>query len=68
MQINLRKTLCRFIQNYTDYVQDVTDKESSSLAKFENIVFSGIVSDDGSLPSTYDGLDQIGKFIKSMKT
>jgi hypothetical protein len=68
LQIDLRKTLCRFIQHYSDYSSDIKKQDSESLAKFENIIFSGIVSDEGSLPTTYDGLDQIGKLIKSAKS
>lgn len=68
LQIDLRKTLCRFIQHYSDYSSDIKKQDSESLAKFENIIFSGIVSDEGSLPSSYDGIDQIGKLIKSAKS
>lgn len=57
LQIDLRKTLCRFIQHYASYSSEIKNKDSESLAKFENIVFSGIVTDEGNLPSTYDGLE-----------
>lgn len=67
LQIDLRKTLCRFIQNYSDYSQDMKKQDSESLAKFENIIFSRIVSDEDKLPSTYDGIEQIGKLIQSAK-
>jgi hypothetical protein len=43
-------------------------KDAGSLDKFESIVFSGIVTEDGSLPSTFDGMDQIGKLIKAAKS
>ena len=68
LQIDLRKTLCRFIQSYSDYSADIKKQDSESLSKFENIIFSGIISDDGKLPSTYDGLEQIVKLIKSAKS
>ncbi len=68
LQIELRKTLCRFIHNYADYSKELKDKGQDSLVKFENIIFSGIVSEDGALPSTYDGIDQIGKLLKSIKS
>lgn len=68
LQIDLRRTLCKFIQNYSNYSSDMKKQDSESLSKFENIIFSGIVSNDDKLPSTYDGLDQIGKFIKSAKS
>ncbi|HAS6644262.1 TPA: hypothetical protein ACP5VL_004478 [Vibrio parahaemolyticus] len=68
LQIDLRKTLCRFIQNYSDYSSEMKKQDAESLSKFENIIFSGIVSDDGKLPSTYDGVEQLGKLIKSAKS
>ena len=67
LQIDLRKTLCRFIQHYTKYSSDIKKQDPESLSKFENIIFSGIVSDDGKLPATYDGAEQIVKLIKSAK-
>lgn len=68
LQIDLRKTLCRFIQHYSKYSSDIKKQDANSLEKFENIIFSGIVSDDGNLPSTYDGVEQIGKLIRSAKS
>ena len=67
LQIDLRKTLCRFIQHYSEYSSEIKKQDAESLDKFENVIFSGIVTDDGSLPSTYDGVEQISKLIKSVK-
>ncbi|WP_341496110.1 hypothetical protein WAX87_07285 [Photobacterium damselae subsp. damselae] len=66
IQIELRKTLCRFIQRYAEYAADIKEKHNISLEKFENLIFSGIVSDSEKLPSTFDGLEQMGAFIKSI--
>jgi hypothetical protein len=68
LQIDLRKTLCRFIQSYSEYSSKIKEKNPESLSKFENMIFSGIISDDSQLPSTYDGIDQINKIIKSIKS
>ena len=68
LQIDLRKTLCRFIQHYSDYSSEIKKQDSDSLEKFENVIFSGIVTDDGNLPSTYDGIAQISRLIKSIKS
>lgn len=68
LQIDLRKTLCRFIQHYSEYSSEIKKQDAESLEKFENIIFSGIVTEDGNLPSTYDGVEQIGKLIKSAKS
>ncbi|MCG3845718.1 hypothetical protein [Photobacterium damselae] len=66
IQIELRQTLCRFIQRYAEYAADIKEKHNISLEKFENLIFSGIVSDSEKLPSTFDGLEQMGAFIKSI--
>lgn len=68
LQIDLRKTLCRFIQNYSEYSSNIKKNDASSLDRFESIIFSGIVTDDGNLPSTFDGMEQIGKLIKAAKS
>ncbi|MGY5451095.1 hypothetical protein ACVFI8_09160 [Agarivorans sp. MS3-6] len=68
LQIDLRKTLCRFIQHYSDYSSEIKKQDADSLEKFENVIFSGIVTDEGNLPSTYDGIEQISKLIKSAKS
>lgn len=67
MQLELRLTLCQFIQNYADYASDIKTKDSSSLEKFENLIFSGILSDTEKLPSTFDGLEQISSMLKNLK-
>ncbi|HHH2219306.1 TPA: hypothetical protein ACPY4Y_000818 [Yersinia enterocolitica] len=66
-QIELRKTLCRFIQNYGDYSVGMKKQDPDSLAKFENIIFSNIVTNGDSVPATFDGLEQIAKIIGNLK-
>jgi hypothetical protein len=66
LQIDVRKTLCRFIQKYSESLAEVK-MEKESLAKFENIIFSHIHSDEDKLPSTYDGIEQLGNLVKSIK-
>ncbi len=69
MQIELRQTLCQFIQSYAEYaVKMRKEKQGESvLEKFENLIFSGIIAEPEKLPSTYDGFEQIGNLIKSIK-
>lgn len=67
LQIELRKTLCRFIQDYASYAKQLKEDGAEPLAKFENIVFSGIVSSDEKIPATFDGLDQLSGLIKTVK-
>ena len=67
LQIELRQTLCQFIQNYADYSKEIRTNDSHPLEKFENLIFSGIICDAENLPSTFDGMDQIGKLFSSLK-
>jgi hypothetical protein len=67
MQIELRQTLCQFIQSYASYSKEIKTQDANALEKFENLIFSGVLSDPEKLPSTFDGIEQIGNFIKSIK-
>ncbi|EGR2026979.1 hypothetical protein JN652_003653 [Vibrio cholerae] len=67
LQIDLRMTLCRFIHNYSEYASDMKKQDKFSLEKFENIIFSGITTSTENIPSTFDGVEQLGKLIKSVK-
>ncbi|WP_353243078.1 hypothetical protein [Providencia sp.] len=64
-QINLRTTLCMFIQGYVEFSQ--RNDNHDSLSKFESLIFSNIVSDDKNIPTTLDGLDQLAKLIGALK-
>ena len=67
MQIELRQTLCQFIQSYADYSTKIKKQDATALEKFENLIFSGVLSDSEKLPSTFDGFNQVGSLIKSLK-
>ncbi len=67
LQLELRMTLCQFIQSYVDYSEKIKIKDKNALDKFENLIFSGIVSDEQNLPSTFDGIEQISKLIDAVK-
>lgn len=67
LQIELRKTLCEFIQGYADYAKEIRANNPDALVKFENMIFSGIVSSDEKLPTTFDGIDQISQLVQSVK-
>jgi hypothetical protein len=59
--------LCQFIQNYAEYSKEIKTKDKSALEKFENLIFSGIVSDEQNLPSTFDGIEQLSKLADAIK-
>lgn len=71
MQIELRQALCQFIQSYIDYAKEIKDKEKehggNSLEKFENLIFSNILSSPDKVPSTFDGVEQLANMINSLK-
>ncbi|EMB4111289.1 hypothetical protein OI978_09675 [Serratia nevei] len=66
-QIELRKSLCMFIQSYVEYSKSMKSSNNTTLDKFENIIFSNILMSDEKLPSTFDGLDSIASIIKEIK-
>ncbi|WP_316674956.1 hypothetical protein [uncultured Tolumonas sp.] len=68
VQIELRKTLCQFIQNYSEYSMKIKEKDSSVLDKFENLIFSSVLTDPEKIPSTFDGIEQIGSLIKNLRS
>ena len=67
IQVRLRMSLCRFIQDYASYSSDIKSKNEGALEKFENLIFSGIVSSDEKLPSTFDGIEQLASLAKSVR-
>ena len=67
LQLELRKTLCEFIQHYSEYSSKIKSKDPESLVKFENLIFSGLVANSEKLPSTYDGIDQLIKLANVVK-
>lgn len=67
LQIELRKTLCQFIQNYSDFAKNMKSNDSVSLEKFESLIFSGLITNEENLPSTFDGIEQISKVLQSFK-
>jgi len=68
LQIQLRQTLCSFIQGYVDYKRDREKLGGVDLSLFEKLIFSNIVADDEQIPSTFDGVDHLASIIKSIKS
>lgn len=67
LQINLRISLCQFIQSYSEYSMKIKKQDATALDKFESLIFSAITSDSESLPSTFDGVEQIAKLVNSIR-
>lgn len=68
MQLELRLSLCQFIQNYAEYAKEIKNNDKEALEKFENLIFSSILSNDNNIPSTFDGMEQITQLIKEVKS
>ena len=68
MQIELRKSLCQFIQSYADYSNKIKTSNPDALSKFEDIIFSNIMSSDEKIPSTFDGIEQVASILSSLKS
>lgn len=68
VQIELRKTLCAFIQSYAEYAKEIKSGDADILKKFEDIVFTNIMTSEEKVPSTFDGLEQIAGMISAFKS
>ncbi|AXU94938.1 hypothetical protein CI789_06680 [Erwinia persicina] len=67
IQIELRKNLCRFIQSYAEHSLRLKTEKINHLEKFEDIIFSNIMTTGDKMPSTFDGLEQIASFVSRLK-
>lgn len=67
LQLELRSSLCQFVESYAKFASDIKKQDESALEKFENQIFSGLISSEENLPSTFDGTEQLAKLIKSIK-
>jgi hypothetical protein len=67
MQIELRKSLCCFIQSYSEYAKEMKTNNEGILSKFEEVIFSNIMPTQEQMPSTFDGIEQIANLIGSIK-
>lgn len=67
MQIELRKSLCCFIQSYAEYAKEMKANNEGILTKFEEIIFSNIMPTQEQMPSTFDGIEQLANLVGSFK-
>ena len=67
LQLDLRIALCQFVQSYAEYSMTVKRNDPNVLAKFEAVVFNNLVPDNESIPSTFDGAEQLANLIKSIR-
>nr|WP_288454637.1 hypothetical protein [uncultured Pseudomonas sp.] len=67
VQLDLRRTLCQFIQHYATYAKDINKDSPGLMDRFEQLIFSGIVANEDRIPSTLDGIDQLAKVLDQLK-
>jgi len=68
MQIELRMSLCQFIQSYAEKSKELKEYNKEGFEKFENLIFSSIVSSDEKIPSTFDGMEHVSNLLKNFKS
>lgn len=68
LQLELRMTLCQFIQSYAEHSKTLKQNNKEGFEKFENLIFSSIVSTDEKIPATFDGMEQLTSLLKSIKS
>lgn len=67
MQLELRQSLCQFIQNYAEYAKEMKANDGVSLEKFENLIFSSILSNPDKVPGTFDGVESLTALVKELR-
>lgn len=67
LQLDLRRAVCQFIQSYADYAVKIKGENPALLEKFEALVFSGIVTNEEKIPSTFDGFEHVSKLFEKLK-
>lgn len=67
MQLELRQSLCQFIQSYAEYAKKIKSDDKDALEKFENLIFSSILSNHDKVPGTFDGVEGLTSLLKELK-
>lgn len=67
VQLELRKSLCQFIESYSEKSKEMASATPNLLDKFETLIFSGLTTDPANVPTTFDGFEQLANMIKSFK-
>lgn len=67
LQLDLRVSLCQFIQSYSEYSTKIKKLDSTALERFESIVFSAVTSSAEKMPATFDGVEQISKLVSRLR-
>ena len=64
LQLKMRQSACQFIQ---DYITFKKDSNAGDLDKFDSLIFSNLMPSAEQIPSTFEGLEQLGKILGEFK-
>lgn len=67
LQLDLRVSLCQFIQSYSEYSSKIKKTDPAALDRFEAIVFSAVTTDSEKIPATFDGIEQLAKLAATLR-
>lgn len=67
LQLELRQSLCQFIQSYAKYAKELKVNDNLVLEKFENLIFSPISSRADKSPTVLDDVNQLVTLLKEVK-
>ncbi|ATZ94405.1 hypothetical protein [Dickeya fangzhongdai] len=67
VQIELRLSLCAFIEGYVDYRKKVEMKEPDLFKLFDSMIFSPIQVNENNIPSMFDGVEAIANLVDKVK-
>lgn len=67
LQVDLRMTLCSFIESYSDFAVKTRQGDKEVLQKFEQIIFSEVSSGDTAIPSVFDGIEHVSSVFGKIK-
>jgi hypothetical protein len=68
LQLDLRYSICAFIQEYGEFAQNHRGSGDKTFERFESLIFSGITADFENIPGQFDGLEQIMRMVKELKS
>lgn len=65
--LQLRMSLCSFIEGYRDFAVVNNGDRGVDLSKFESLIFGRVPSHDSSLPGALDGVEYVSGIVSSIK-
>lgn len=68
VQLDLRISLCRFIEAYTEHMAKIKKDAPDVLQKFEALIFSGLMTEGERIPSVLDGSEQLAQLLRSIQS